>query len=130
MTWDEEIAAIRKAAALRGVDWAFIAAIRKAENGGPGREWGVLSEDATTYQAQLTACCASVRNRLNDYPANPVCKVERADLPPRVAYREGFIDYFARRWAPVGASNDPEGLNANWVKNVEAIYAELVASDA
>lgn len=29
------------------------------------------------------------------------------------------------RWAPIGAGNDPTGLNANWVANVARYYAEL-----
>lgn len=33
--------------------------------------------------------------------------------------RERFLDYLARHYAPVGASNDPRGLNKNWVNNVE-----------
>ena len=30
----------------------------------------------------------------------------------------GFLDFMAKRWAPVGAINDPNGLNRHWVKNV------------
>ena len=29
-----------------------------------------------------------------------------------------FLDFMAKRWAPVGAENDPGGLNRHWVKNV------------
>ena len=37
-----------------------------------------------------------------------------------------FISYLGRSYAPTkGATNDPTGLNKNWVKNVKAIYAEL-----
>jgi hypothetical protein len=28
-------------------------------------------------------------------------------------------------WAPIGAANDPAGLNANWVGGVAAAYAQL-----
>lgn len=35
------------------------------------------------------------------------------------------IDHFATFWAPVGAANDPKGLNAHWPENVKRIYAEL-----
>ena len=35
---------------------------------------------------------------------------------------EGFISHFARRWCPIGAKNDPKGLNQNWVKNVLFFY--------
>jgi hypothetical protein len=33
-----------------------------------------------------------------------------------------FIEFLGSRWAPVGAANDPNGLNANWVANVIADY--------
>ena len=29
-----------------------------------------------------------------------------------------FIEAWGAKWAPIGATNDPHGLNANWVKNV------------
>ena len=29
-----------------------------------------------------------------------------------------FLEFMARRWAPVGAGNDPDGLNRHFVKNV------------
>lgn len=35
------------------------------------------------------------------------------------------IPQIAGTWAPVGASNDPTGLNNNWTKNVSAYYREL-----
>lgn len=34
------------------------------------------------------------------------------------------IDQIASKWAPVGASNDPSGLNRNWTKNVSQFYRE------
>lgn len=30
-----------------------------------------------------------------------------------------------KRWAPVGAANDPAGLNSNWPRNVSRYFAEL-----
>ena len=33
---------------------------------------------------------------------------------------EGFVAYWAARWAPQGAENDPANLNKNWPKNVAA----------
>ncbi len=31
-----------------------------------------------------------------------------------------FVDFMQRRWAPIGAENDPDDLNKNWAKNVRA----------
>lgn len=33
-----------------------------------------------------------------------------------------FIAFLAKRYCPVGASNDPGGLNRNWIKNVTYYY--------
>lgn len=33
-----------------------------------------------------------------------------------------FILYLSKTYCPVGASNDPTGLNTNWVKNVKFFY--------
>lgn len=32
--------------------------------------------------------------------------------------RGGFVMFWANRWAPKGAANDPKNLNANWPGNV------------
>ena len=34
-------------------------------------------------------------------------------------YRGGGLEYFCGRWCPVGASNDPSGLNKNFYKNIK-----------
>jgi len=34
-----------------------------------------------------------------------------------------FLPYLASIWAPVGAANDPQNLNANWLGNVETALA-------
>ncbi|WP_217924626.1 glucosaminidase domain-containing protein [Miltoncostaea oceani] len=38
--------------------------------------------------------------------------------------RESIVE-IAAKWAPIGAGNDPAGLNANWVAGVSSIYREL-----
>ena len=35
------------------------------------------------------------------------------------------IDEIQKRYCPVGAANDPTGLNANWLRNVRLLYGEL-----
>lgn len=32
-----------------------------------------------------------------------------------------FIDFLGSRYAPVGAANDPKGLNKNWPRNVRSL---------
>lgn len=36
-----------------------------------------------------------------------------------------FIEYLGNRWAPIGAENDPEGLNVNWIPNVTSLFEKL-----
>lgn len=109
--FDVEWPQILEAATLRGVDPFAVAAIRVAEDGAAGREFGVLSVPAPDYASQLRVTCSSLRNRLAEYGAG------WSEYDGRLIYRKDFIEYFARKWAPSNASNDPTGLNANWIKN-------------
>ena len=36
--------------------------------------------------------------------------------------KDDFITFLGRTYCPVGAKNDPAGLNKNWVKNVTKLY--------
>ena len=40
-----------------------------------------------------------------------------------------FVAFLSSRWAPVGAANDPTGLNAHWAGNVTAVYQQLRGGD-
>lgn len=35
------------------------------------------------------------------------------------------IEKIQPKWAPLGADNDPNNLNSNWIRNVTDIYNEL-----
>lgn len=39
------------------------------------------------------------------------------------APKPDFITYLSRSYCPIGAKNDPRGLNRNWVKNVSYFMA-------
>src|SRR5579871_3725812 len=126
--WQDEVALIKIAAAKYGLDWHFVAAIRKAEDGGPGREFGVLSVKAPGYNAQLEVCCQTVRHRLVQYDENHQA-VELHEAPDglqSVIYGRDFIDWFAGNWATNGAANDPGELNRNWSRNVTYWYLHLI----
>jgi len=86
-------------------DLVILLAIRKAENGATGKEFGIKGKawgtDLST-QAGWAAC--TVRNH-------------------RIRHREhdcglDFIACLSRRYCPVGAANDPDNLNKNWARNV------------
>lgn len=40
-----------------------------------------------------------------------------------------FVDFMQRRWAPIGAENDPDNLNANWAPNVRAYLKKKLTEE-
>lgn len=38
------------------------------------------------------------------------------------ARQDAFIEFWAARWAPPAAANDPLHLNANWAANVDRLW--------
>ena len=131
MRREEEWQIICAVAEKHGVDPYFLGAIRLVENGGPGREMGVLSVDAPSFEAQASVAAKTVRNRLVEYAGNPL--ETRTVFGPspyrRIVYAKPWIMWFGRKWAPLGATNDPENLNAHWTLNMLRIYADVVQRD-
>tara|TARA_Y100000310_G_scaffold282466_1_gene303730 strand:+ start:108 stop:626 length:519 start_codon:yes stop_codon:yes gene_type:complete len=88
---------------------AIVAAIRFAENGGPGREYGVLHPRVKpTYRSQAGWCAATVQKNWDRYI--------KAGLNPTDIV--GYIAFLGKKYCPVGAKNDPHGLNRHWIRNV------------
>lgn len=126
MTIEREYSTITRVARSHGVDPAFMAAVRVAENGRPGREFGVMLKTATTFEAQLSVAVKTIRNYLARCPFNPLTKIRTAQGHDTVIYSRRFVDHAATIWAPVGARNDPTGLNRNWPQNVWYHYKRFV----
>lgn len=122
MIWAEELAQLRVIGEESGVDVYLLAAIRRAENGGPGREFGVLSVEAPSWEDQARVCAATVRGVLVRSHAKAFRRVERVGARARLAYSPAVIGDLGRRYAPVSADNDPRGLNLAWVSNVGKLY--------
>jgi hypothetical protein len=59
----------------------------------------------------LEVLCRSLTHRSADWAAT-------AGLSEGLS---AFWSYFASKWCPVGADNDPHGLNANWLPNVRKL---------
>jgi len=86
-------------------------AIYLAEGGAKTRHpYGVLSVPVSGEAEARKVCLNSIRNSRKRW--------EDAGRPG------DWLEYFARRWCPVGAKNDPQGLNKNWVKNVRYFLAK------
>ena len=115
---------IRDAASRASVDPRFLGALRRAENGGPGREFGVLSVPAPTYEDQVRLAAASIRRNVERFEATGCVAVD----PATGRYSEEFIRFFSNRYAPVGAANDPTGLNQHHARNLIRLYAQAAST--
>lgn len=90
----------------------IVAAIRYAENGGKGREYGILHPRVKpTYRSQAGWCAATVQKNWDRWVA--------------AGSKGDFIDFLGNRYCPVGADNDPTGLNKHWKKNVRFYVARI-----
>jgi hypothetical protein len=80
-------------------------AIYMAEGGAKtAHPYGILAHYKHTTPRQ--ACINTIRHALRDWNG------------------EGdFLLFLSRRYAPIGANNDPKGLNRNWLKNVRYYLA-------
>lgn len=97
-------------------DLATLFAIRKAENGGHGKQFGVLSKGAREQPND------SFADSLDRQAGHAAYSLVQGKIRYEEHLRNGgnldFITHFGRRWAPIGVQNDPKNLNANWIKNV------------
>ena len=91
---------------LDGESRRLLYAIRLAEDGGAGREMGVLTPAAQRYKG--------------DHAKSLKLQARWAAGTIRKRYT-GDLEAFAARWAPVGAANDPENTNKNWLPNVRRL---------
>lgn len=82
-------------------------AIYKAEGGAKTRHpYGILAKYKHTSPRQ--ACINTINSAIRRY--------NKSNL------RSDFIVYLSKTYCPIGAKNDPTGLNVNWVKNVRYYY--------
>jgi hypothetical protein len=119
--YEKEYDTIMDAAVNNGIskddheNLSVLFAIRKAENGGPGVEFGVLHPKAkgTNLRTQAGWAAATImKNRGRHNPKKDV----------------SFIKYLGAKYAPKNAENDPKGLNTNWIDNVTAHYNDNIST--
>ncbi len=91
-----------------GIDVERLAnAIYKAEGGAKTKHpYGILAKYKTTTPRQ--ACINTIKSGLRRYAV--------------YKGKDDFIVFLSRTYCPIGAKNDPNGLNVNWVKNVKHFY--------
>ena len=79
-------------------------AIYKAEGGARTKHpYGILAKYKTTTPRQ--ACINTIKSNLKRWNG-----------------QGDFIDALGKVYCPIGASNDPKGLNKNWTRNVKHFY--------
>ena len=84
-----------------------------------------------SFEVAVARACKTIRNRFIDgiaienpfktKLAGPIDPITNEPNPRCLAVSDTFVDLLAARWAPIGASNDPTGLNKNFAVNVKAI---------
>jgi len=124
----EEYAIIIEAAKRNGIgthdydNLPILFAIRIAENGRKGREFGVLHPRAlgnddesweVTLDRQAGWCAATIMKNRKRWSASET--------------KESFIVFLGKRYAPMGAGNDPTDLNRHWIGNVTRESARYMA---
>lgn len=96
-----------------GIDTERLAnAIYKAEGGAKTRHlYGILAKYKHTTPRQ--ACINTINSKYRDY-----LLLQARGKPTK----EGYLRYLSGKYAPENASNDPRGLNSNWLANVSYFY--------
>lgn len=97
--------------------YSFMLAIRMCEQGRKGREFGVLHPDAinTDLRTQAEWAISTLIKDTVRWHRGELLKGKKSDYPT-------FIDYFADKWAGIGAPNDPTNLNQYWLPNFLKYY--------
>jgi len=115
----DETPIIRKSAERNGIkyqsdDWYLLIAIRKAENGRSGLEWGIMDKRANTLNKQAGWASATI---MNHHKRTGIKEVNKA-----------FIRSLSKRYCPsegISLTNDERRLNIYWYNNVNYWYDKL-----
>lgn len=94
-----------------GIDPALIQAVCNAEGDILKAVRCSLPETPDRAKA-LDITCRSAVHAMSDY-----VKLSEDEM-------RGFVNAWAKRWAPLGAANDPKHLNGNWARNVAALWGK------
>lgn len=101
---------LNEAVEAREPDWDRLAnAIYKAEGGAKTRHpYGILAKYKHTTPRQ--ACINTIKHAWRDWESGKDVR------------GHGYLEFLRDRYCPIGAKNDPGGLNKHWLRNVRAFY--------
>lgn len=93
---------------LGGYDVERLATAIYHAEGGAKTNWpyGILKRYKTTTPRQ--ACINTIRSKHGEWV--------------KLGAKGDYLDYLASRYCPVGAVNDPSGINRHWKGNVARLY--------
>lgn len=94
---------VRRIAKKFGIDPQLIQAVVHAE-GNIIKAVQCSVASVTTREQALEITCRSAVHAMSDFI--------------KAYHGVAFVEMWAERWAPVGAENDPTGLNEHWIGNV------------
>ena len=103
---------LASARVVKGINVESLAsAIKKAENF-KSHPYGILKDycSAKTEAKCRKGCVQTIQKRLRLWNGTG-----------------DFISYLSGSYAPVGAANDPLGLNRNWISNVSHFYEKEIS---
>ncbi len=121
-----ELEVIGREARRAEIDPTLLVALRRVENGGVGREFGVLSVPAPTLDDQARVAANTIRNTMARFEREG----GRAADPLTGRYTQDFVRFFSARYAPLGADNDPAGLNRHHAENLLALYRKASGGES
>lgn len=135
MILDSEKAQILIVARRHGIDPALLIAMRETENGGPGKEFGILDDACKTWEQQADWSARTIRHTIGRFLRN--CDGDFWD-DVAGAYHPDFLFYLSRGgpgydgYAPLSKpgheiENDPNHLNRHHLKNLTTYYREARA---
>jgi hypothetical protein len=93
---------------------AMLGAIRRAENGKQGREYGVLASKAMGQPGDTPE--KSLDRQAGWAASSILANRKRYEASDK---KVPFEDFMGSRWAPPNVANDPTNLNQNWAGNVK-----------
>ncbi|MGQ9473152.1 MAG: hypothetical protein ACUVQZ_08175 [Candidatus Caldatribacteriaceae bacterium] len=94
---------------------ALLLAIRESERGRPGFEFGVVTAKDTDLATQTEWACKIILKNFERF---------------RESGERDFISFLGKSYAPLGAENDPQGLNRFWADNVRYFYQRYARGEA
>ena len=101
--------------------YAFALAVRHQESGRTGLEFGVMNQAARVdLRTQLLWFMYTLRNDTKRYYDDTLINVGGRK---RDDFGNDFLSYFAAKYCPIGAANDPTNLNIHWEPNVRRFYS-------